>query len=97
MIPNHNPYRASIVESLQELLEIENKVLVKTLGVYMTGEWKEMQESIEPGKTIQVSLGQLETSTDQNVLTLLKLLKIVQKSIEKLKSENDITDVELGL
>jgi hypothetical protein len=56
MIPNHNPYRASIVETIHSLSTIEAEVISKTLSILMAGEWKEMHETLEPGKKFEFTL-----------------------------------------
>lgn len=95
MIPNHNPYRASIVETIHALTEFEAEIISKTLGILMAGEWKEMHETFEEGKKFEFTLTQLGTSTDQNVVSMAKLIKNLRKTIGKLQSQNNIQDEEV--
>ncbi len=95
MIPNHNPYRASIVETIHSLSTIEAEVISKTLSILMAGEWKEMHETFEPGKKFEFTLTQLATSTDQNVVSMVKLIKSLRKTINKLQAQNNIADEEV--
>ena len=95
MIPNHNPYRASILETIHSLSAIEAEVISKTLSILMAGEWKEMHETFEEGKKFEFTLTQLATSTDQNVVSMVKLIKNLRKTINKLQSQNNIADEEV--
>ncbi|MDI1321115.1 MAG: hypothetical protein PSV36_00120 [Algoriphagus sp.] len=95
MIPNHNPYRASILETIHSLSTMEAEVISKTLSILMAGEWKEMHETFEEGKKFGFTLTQLGTSTDQNVVSMVKLIKNLRKTINKLQTQNNIPDEEV--
>ena len=74
---------------------MESEVISKTLSILMAGEWKEMQEKFEEGKKFEFNLTQLGTSTDQNVVSMVKLIKNLRKTILRLQSQNNIKDEEM--
>lgn len=98
MIPNHNTYRSSIVGTIQALRAYEAELISKTLSILISGEWKEdMHEIFSEGKKFELSLSELESATDENVLVIVKLIKTVRKTISKLQTQNNIPDEEIGL
>lgn len=43
----NDPHRQAIVETINNLLELENPIFSSSLGILMTGEWKEINDAFD--------------------------------------------------
>jgi hypothetical protein len=93
----NSPYRKALIDSLHVLNEADHQIFGAALGILMSDEWKEISQAFEVGDTYDFHLSQLESSKDQNVLVLAKLVKTIQETIQTIQNLNSISDNEADL
>ena len=93
--PNSD-YQEAIIEAIKTLSDSEHPIFGSALRMLMSEEWKEINEAFDEGQNYTFSLAQMEDTSDQNVLTLVEVIKNLRTAVLTLQNLNGIKDEELN-
>lgn len=68
-------YRDALTEAVNTLQEVENQVFTAMVNVGFAGEYRDISELHEPGEVLNLELAMFEDTNDQNLTSLVELVK----------------------
>lgn len=90
-------YRNRVIESLQLLGEIRNKLFTQIVNIASDGELKEILNVFEEGDYYDFEMDQFENSSDVNILKLMQLCKDIEVTFDSIQNMNAVGDEEIFL
>lgn len=85
-------YRECIVESLRNLMKVNESIYDSVINISMQGDLKEWNDTISEGETFQFDFEMFKKSDDINVQLLVELIEKIDSTFRTMKNINGLDD-----
>ena len=91
----NNEYRKRLIETINTLLESEERLFSSSVYLLLSGELSEIDEVFEVGDEYEFNLNHFKTSNDINVKQMSELIEKLRGTVEFLMNVNNIKENDL--